>query len=146
MGWTDISAGRQDADSPIDEDLIEDIVGNTEYNHDCAVRSGTHASGVRRALGLVAKTFTQGSANSETVTVTFATDCVEDPNFNSAPYPLGQPVLLRNDTTVNDFPDRCWFLTMTSTGCTVRINYDAGSPNSSVTMYFGVVGEVTSGE
>jgi hypothetical protein len=90
MGWTDIADSAFDADSPITEDLLEDIVENVEYEHERALRCGIHATGVRLAMARGKKAFSfsaDGSGyGSATATVTFSSDALDgDPNFTSAP-------------------------------------------------------------
>ena len=86
MGWTDISASRKDADSPIDEDLIGDMDANSIYNFDHAVRSGTHATGVRTAMARGTQGFSGSSWASLSVLVNFNTSHEDgQPNFLAAP-------------------------------------------------------------
>lgn len=90
MAWTDIADSAFDADSPITEDLLEDVVENAEYNHERALRCGTHAVGVRlvMARGKEAFEFTADGSGygSSTQNVVFENDALDgDPNFTSAP-------------------------------------------------------------
>ncbi len=85
-GWTDISASRKDADSPIDEDLIGDLDDNATYNHERAIRSGTHTTGVRTCMARGRTAFDWSTTRVGTVSITFATDADDgDPNFLAAP-------------------------------------------------------------
>ena len=94
MGWTDISDSSFDADSPITDTLMQQIVENGEYNHDHAIRGGTNAAGVRLALSRhKSSEFTismdangNGSVGWD-ITVANATDGA--PNFANAPVPVG---------------------------------------------------------
>jgi len=90
MAWTDISSSREDQDSPVDEDLMGDIIDNTEYNFDHAVRGGTHATGVRLAIArgyVQVLDTTVGADYKKTGTVTFSTDAADgNPNFDSSPF------------------------------------------------------------
>lgn len=93
MAWTSISASREDTDSPVDEDLVGDIIANTEYNFDHAMRCGTHGFSERKAFAAGIVAFSDASADTDQTfagTVTFATDCgtpnLINPNFDSLPY------------------------------------------------------------
>jgi len=98
------------------------------------------ANGRRRAR--ISKTFTR-SGSDETITVTFATDCVDgNPAFTAAPTLDGMPVLVYNSTTPGELPTQMWVLAITSTQCTVRCEY-AGAPTADAAiMQFSVTGTV----
>ena len=91
MGWTDIANSEFDVDSPITETLMTEIVENGEYNHDHALRTGTHATGVRMAFarGVNSTEFSIGTNASgegnDNVTITFSDATDGDPKFDSAP-------------------------------------------------------------
>ena len=88
--FTSIAAGRRDADSPVNESLVDDAIENTEYNQERALRCGTHTTGVRQAYARGLDTFSTSTNGSNIIlsgTVTFSTDSADgNPNFLSAPY------------------------------------------------------------
>jgi hypothetical protein len=83
--YTKISAARQDADSPIDEDLIGDLSDHGDYNYDHATRAGTDAAGVRLAFARGTHSFTIGNETLSSEAILFNTATDGDPNFASAP-------------------------------------------------------------
>ena len=92
--WTDIADATFDADSPTTATLWEDVIENTEYNNDHALRGGTHASGVRlgfaRGKSSEFSIVTDGSGNGNVtwnITISSATD--GDPNFSATPTAIG---------------------------------------------------------
>ena len=92
--WTTISDSRVDADSPVTESLVTDLRENTEYNHERAVRSGTHGAGVRVATAKGRTAFsdtTDGSGDvTTTASITYSTDADDsvDPNFSANVRPV----------------------------------------------------------
>lgn len=89
MAYTDIPDTDIDADSDIDDAILEDLVENAEYNHDHAMRGGTHLVGVRLAVARGVTAFSDSiSSGSQdgTQAIVFATDAIDgDPNFSEVP-------------------------------------------------------------
>ncbi len=147
MGWTDISASRKDADSPIDEDLTGDLNDNTVYNHERAIRSGTHALGVRTCIARGRESFTVTSNSTIAVPIDFTAQDDGDPNFGAEPNVL---LSLEEDTTGYNWQNTSVAhyiedATLTTSGCTVRIKWlDTQSWKGWV--HWIAIGTVTSGE
>lgn len=87
--WTAITSGQTDEDSAFDETLADGLRDHCIYNHDHAIRCGTHSSGERLTLARCLEAFNATSciANKEfTGTVTFSTGSDDgNPNFDAAP-------------------------------------------------------------
>ncbi|MCP4898882.1 MAG: hypothetical protein GY906_18070 [bacterium] len=161
MGWTDIDDTTFDAESPNVEGLFEDIVENTEYNFEHAVRGGTHAAGVRLATARGAVSFTAVSQTLLQVDITLnggGTDCDDgDPNFDAAPRVI---LTIREDpTSANDFTSggassfnemHYWieegYPTTATCRCQVWMDDGSAGPNYKGMIHFIAVGTVTSGE
>ncbi len=149
-GWTDISASRKDADSPIDEDLFSDLDDNTTYNHERAIRSGTHATGVRTCIARGKTAWSFATGEYVIVLIEFDTALDGDPNFLAAPTvimtleedPAGsdewlgeQPSVYLEETTV------------TASQCSGTVQF---TPSSSLTVqgwiHWIAIGTVMAGE
>jgi hypothetical protein len=87
--FTNIASTRRDADSPVNESLIDDAIENTEYNRERALRCGTHGTGARMALARGTVTFAATGLGADHLfsgTITFSSDADDgDPNFSAAP-------------------------------------------------------------
>lgn len=147
MGWTDISASRQDADSPIDEDLVGDIIANTEYNHDNAVRGGTHALGVRLAMARGRTAFGGSSISTIDVVIDFTAGEDGVPNFSDTPIVTTS---IEEDTGGSSWggviaAHHIKGGTLSGTGCTVDINW-GGTAAYYGWVHWIAIGKVTSGE
>jgi hypothetical protein len=100
--YTAISAGRQDADSPVDEDLIADLSDHGDYNYDHAMRVGTDGIAVRRAYACGTVGFDDtnptGTSTNFSGSVVFSTDADDgDPGFLTGIVPHIQISLFEND-------------------------------------------------
>ena len=151
MGWTNISSGRYDADSPVDEDLIGDIVSNTEYNHDHALRGGTHSTGVRLAVAMGVKTITFGASSYDaSSTVTFSSDSDHgDPNFSSSPrvFLSFTTSSASFSTGANNVNFTVGTSTITSTSFDIDLHRNSTSPGTqNVDVAWLAIGQVTAGE
>jgi len=154
--WTAITDGTFDEDSPVTDALLEDIVENTEYNNEHAVRAGTHAAGVRLALARATATseFTistdangDGSVSWD-ITIANATDGA--PNYSAAPTVVGYSCEDSGGGTA--WGNGCIYSVRTTGTSTSTINtriaVTNGPASTSIKGYltYALVGPVTSGE
>jgi len=107
--------------------------------------SYTGASGLR--IARVSKDVTyDGTASPQTVTFTFATDCVDgNPAFSAAPTLLGPPVVVDSTSaSINDSITHVYVTSLTSSLVTMDVYYvnAGGNLATTVTMQFGVAGPV----
>jgi hypothetical protein len=65
--------------------LIADLDDNATYNHDHAIRSGTHVTGVRTCMARGKTLFSWSAADSGTQAVLFSNAEDGDPDFLTAP-------------------------------------------------------------
>lgn len=159
MGWNTIADGSVDADSPVNETLMTNMRDNMVYNHDRAVRSGTHATGVRLAIARGTYDF---NITIVTGTVshafTFATDATDgDPNFSAAPlvvFGMEERIVTGGGTDCDWATDDTVVTaniqdgTLSSTGMTVDITCrtDSSDTYCKGTLHWVAFGAVTSGE
>jgi hypothetical protein len=148
MGWTDISASRKDADSPLDEDLISDLDDNTTYNHDRAIRSGTHATGVRTCMARGRESFSGSAISTIDVPIDFTAQTDGDPNFGAEPIVCitleentGGDVWAPTDSPTHYIADG----SLTTAGCTVSIKWLA-TKDFQGWVHWIAIGTVTTGE
>ncbi len=98
MGWTVLTSSDTDVGSSVNDTLMDAIRGNLDYNFDHALRCGTHAAGVRKAVAYGEEDFSLSTPwttvvsgqlykqNSGTLTITFSTESDDgNPNFNATP-------------------------------------------------------------
>lgn len=163
MGWTSITSTRYDADSPIDEDLMGDIVGNGNFLFDSAIRCGTFAVPVRLAEARERHSGggTESSGFRVTVTVspTYGVGASADDgnaNFASAPRVVFS---LEEDTSSGSGQDwdtddititRAYIPdgTISTTGFSCTIVFDGVTSSADVDFYLHwiAIGPVTPGE
>ena len=91
--YTNISASRVDADSPVDEEFGGDAADNDQHLFEHALRCGTYATGVRLALARGATDLDinlDGSGNGQSSdAITFTTALDGNPAFSVAPTCIG---------------------------------------------------------
>ncbi len=148
MGWADIPAGWLASDSAFDEDLVDGLDDNTTYNHECAIRSGTHTTGVRTCMSRGRESFTPTSINTIAVPIDFTAPAEDDPNFGAEPIVC---IALEENTSGDDWLGglvMCYIEdgTLTTSGCTVRINWVAAAQDFWGWVHWIAIGDVTSGE
>jgi len=97
MSWVTLTSGQTDAESSINDTLMDQIRDNEDYLFDSAVRGGALTSPVRLALARGEKTGLSIAATNQigatgiyrggtSVTITFATDADDgDPDFSVQP-------------------------------------------------------------
>jgi hypothetical protein len=95
MSWVTLTSGQTDAESPVNDTIMDQIRDNEDYLFDSAVRGGTLTSPVRLAVARGEKTSLSIAATTQTagiyrggtsVTITFATDADDgDPDFSVQP-------------------------------------------------------------
>jgi len=157
MSWTAIADTAIDADSPVTETLMTQIVENTEYNQERALRCGNHATGVRLALARGRNTTEFSISTSATgegsasVAITFADAVDGDPNFTSAPYvwvSFDEGGTLPAWDAVAVFGGYVEKTTLSATGATVRMAVQGGNNSATLRGYMNwfAIGPVTSGE
>ncbi len=153
--WTNIAAGSVDVDSPITTTLLTNLRDNGAYNNERALRSGTHATGVRLAFArgkeAISDTTDGGGLAKIVATITFSSGSTDgNPNFTSVPTVY---VCLEEDTIGAAWTDvHLWHVFVddipTTSGFTATV---FGSGLANTTVYNGfvnwiAVGPVTSGE
>ena len=91
--WTDISAARLDADSPVDEDLSNDLNDNDKSIRERQLRCGIHSAGVRLALARNATTLDvtlSSNSGQSTDAIVFSSGAADgNPNFSATPTCIG---------------------------------------------------------
>jgi hypothetical protein len=147
MGWTDISASRKDADSPLDEDLFSDLDDNTTYNYERAIRSGTHATGVRTAMARGKTSFSGSSISTIDVVLDFTAADDGAPSFSASPIVT---TALEENTSGSSWATviaahHIKGGTLSATGCTIDVNW-GGQANYQGWVHWVAIGDVTSGE
>jgi len=88
-----------------------------------------------------------GTASPQTITFTFATDCVDgNPAFSAPPTLLGPPIVTASSAaTADDMVLYAYVTNLTAALVTMEVYYDIGATGNlatTVTMEFGVAGAI----
>lgn len=107
-------------------------------------RLGPTAKSAAQRIAIVSKSVTiTSSAGIQGVGVTFASDCIGgNPGFTGTPVLLGSPVLVGVVSSSSEYPDKIWVTSLTSTGCTANLYFSVAPIGNTMTLQFGVIGDV----
>jgi hypothetical protein len=149
MGWTDISDSRIDADSFVNVGLVGDMTANPVYNHDHAIRSGTHTTGARTCMARGKTQFSWSDVTTGTQAVSFSDALDGDPNFLAAPVvsmrleesPAGEDWVSNGPATVYLEDD-----TLDEAGFTARVDFSGSAFDPTGWVHWIAIGEVQAGE
>ncbi len=127
--------------------MLGDLNDNTVYNKGHAIRSGTHALGVRTCIARGRESFTGSGIITISVPIDFTAQDDGDPNFGAEPNVL---LSLEENTAGDNWLTQLVALyvedaTLTTSGCTARVRWGA-SNNYQGWVHWIAIGTVTSGE
>jgi hypothetical protein len=159
MSWVDLTTGQTDAESPVNDTLMDQIRSNEDYLFDSALRGGTFGTPVRLvvARGVKAVSITVNTQigatgiyrGANTYTVTFSTDSDDgDPGFSANPRVYATFYSQDTDLTGTNAAVVTPYVNSDSNTQTI-INVNAWCPASATiagNLYWMAIGPPTAGE